>query len=214
MKTKHTLLAVALTAVLAPATTLAKESLDSILAESEAPHQQAVPSVGTPPVSTVPSAGPVSGPSGGLSANAVANAEAASLITKEERVFAEQEERLLRDIRLAQLQKALTEERAAMAEAQRKMRGERKSQEPDAAAELALRTNPSIVDMPVRDPFTLVSVWGAPGNLRADFFYNGLRVTTKKGDILGDGWQVREIAGTSVTLQKGRQRKELALGRR
>lgn len=212
------------------------EGKDSVLTadapvEAPAVGNPSVPTVAaaTAPVSTppvlpdVPTSSPAqapqiavaplpTGPNGGVPAAGITQVAKEPLLSPEERTFASEEERLLREIRVAQLQKALMEERAGIAEAQREMLGEREESSTPASLDLAARTNPNIVDLPPPEPFHLVSIWGEPGSLAADLFVNGLRVTTRQGDEVAQGWRIAKIEPTRITAIRGKEKKVMQLG--
>lgn len=124
-----------------------------------------------------------------------------SLLTPEERAFERQESALLRSIRLLQLQ---VEEHELKQSLQAK-------NEP-RTSDLSPLAQPSVIDLPPQDPFHLVSIWGDGGQLQADLFVNGLRVTVRPGSVLPDGWSVAQVSDGGVQIRRGRESRTLTLG--
>lgn len=153
---------------------------------------------------------------------AAENARAAEMLSEEEKRFGETEARLQRDIRLAQLRGALLEAQKEMATTQKEMDAitappAKDKQDfgiefPDSTTATMPRMEGSVIDVASAPPFMLVSVWGENGNLKADLFQKGLRVTVGEGDVLASGWRVTKIDPNSMSVAKGKERMTVQIG--
>lgn len=148
------------------------------------------------------------------------------VLSPEEQGYYMQEQALVRQLRLLALQ-------AQIAEQQRKIMGDNAtgagpdatgagfpalppsiiSRSPQAAAP-AQQPQPAPV-IPAAEapmPFRLLSTWGTEGQMAADVYSGGLRVTVRGGDALPGGWVVHRVARTGIIVRKGRAKRTLTVG--
>lgn len=156
-------------------------------------------------------------------------------LTDDEREFAAEEERLLRQRRLLDLQLEVQERATklygggstpapATAEPTSRMEiarqtlaarsGTGSDTPPAADAPAAPAATPRTLDdgrEPL--PFRLMSVWGAPGSMRAEFQTRYAKQVAAAGDLLPGGWVVESIIDDTVSITKGKSRQTLNLGK-
>lgn len=190
-------------------------------------QQSPVPQAAVP-TTQAPAEGAIGRPPGNPMPRATAaqmaaeNERAAEMLSDEEKRFGETEARLQRDIRLAQLRGALLDAQKELASTQKEMDAitappAKDKQEfgiefPDSTTSRGPVTEGSVIDVASAPPFMLVSVWGESGNLKADLFQKGLRVTVGEGDVLSSGWRVTKIDPNSMSVAKGKERMTVQIG--
>ncbi|WP_329832843.1 MULTISPECIES: hypothetical protein [Stenotrophomonas] len=169
-----------------------------------APNVSAAVSPGTPSPASVPAVRQVPAP-------AVAQAPAPALIpaaqarrlkvvlSDREIAFQQQEEELVRQKRLLVLQ-------AEIAELNKKISGVTESTEAPAPPPMPMPMN--VLDIAEQAPVEVISTWGGDGIARnADVLVEGKRRTVRAGEVLPSGWRVTEVTRSSVTIQRGREKK-------
>lgn len=171
-----------------------------------APNVSAAVSPGTPSPASVPAVRQVPAP-------AVAQAPAPALIpaaparrlkvvlSDREIAFQQQEEELVRQKRLLVLQ-------AEIAELNKKISGVTESTEAPAPPPMPMPMPMNVLDIAEQAPVEVISTWGGDGIARnADVLVEGKRRTVRAGDVLPSGWRVTEVTRSSVTIQRGREKK-------
>lgn len=121
------------------------------------------------------------------------------VLTDREIAFQQQEEELIRQKRLLVLQ-------AEIAELNKKISGATEPTEAPAPPPMPMPMN--VLDIAEQSPVEVISTWGGDGVARnADVLVEGKRRTVRAGEVLPSGWRVTDVSRSSVTIQRGREKK-------
>lgn len=121
------------------------------------------------------------------------------VLTDREIAFQQQEEELIRQKRLLVLQ-------AEIAELNKKISGATEPTEAPAPPPIPMPMN--VLDIAEQSPVEVISTWGGDGVARnADVLVEGKRRTVRAGEVLPSGWRVTDVSRSSVTIQRGREKK-------
>lgn len=182
-----------------------------------APEAPAPPPPASPAVVQAPEPVAIATPVLVLDQDAAAKTEAAEAarkivrLTPAERSFAEEESNLLRDIRLLDLNIELTERRQKLAALKNPTAAVAPSTATTTVA-VAPQISPVAPAAPVSapakaggksHPFQLVSIWGSPEALRAEFVTGSARRTVTPGQSIAGGWTLDAVRPGEVVVRSG-----------
>lgn len=136
------------------------------------------------------------------SEGASAPAKSTPSLTLEERNHAQEESRLLREIRLLDLQLDVASRRE-------KLRGDSITVQATAATSAPPS---SVLSVSKPEPFRVMTIWGDGTDMRADILVNGKRRSVRHGEAVHDGWNVAEIRPSELDIRKGNQSRTIAVG--
>lgn len=136
-------------------------------------------------------------------------------LTPTEKAFASTEAHLLQQIRLLDLHLEVRDRQSKLSG---QLPGTSQSQ---AAMPVPVMAEPAVQDVVVNPmpasrrplhPFRLVSIWGAEGDLRAEFLTATAKRVVAPGGHIQDGWVLDTVRQGDVVVSNGKRRSTLALG--